>query len=81
MTACLSASFAHADGFIVIHEPPTPVPVPRGHFSLAPLEDSFHNVSVEINGKMQEAKLLPADKARSIYEDIVRRSKDPALLE
>jgi Ca-activated chloride channel homolog len=123
LAVCLSAALARADGFIVINEPTTPIPVPRGHFSFAPLEVSFHHVSVaindqvavtsvdqefvnpnpqqlegtylfplpagshidkfsmDINGKMQEAELLPADKARSIYEDIVRRAKDPALLE
>jgi Ca-activated chloride channel homolog len=37
--------------------------------------------SMEINGKQTEAELLPADKARAIYEDIVRRERDPALLE
>src|ERR1041385_6039626 len=36
---------------------------------------------MEIGGKMVEAELLSADKARHIYEDIVRRAKDPALLE
>jgi Ca-activated chloride channel homolog len=114
---------SRGDGFIVINQPATPVPVPQGHFSFAPLEVSFHHVSVtikdqvavtsvdqefvnpngvqlegtylfplppgahidhfsmDINGKMQEAELLPADKARTIYEDIVRRYKDPALLE
>src|SRR4051812_1921419 len=114
---------ARADGFIVINAPSGVVPVPQGHFSFAPLEVSFHHVSVtikdqvavtsvdqefinpngvqlegtylfplppgahidkfsmDINGKMQEAELLPADKARTIYEDIVRRYKDPALLE
>ena len=36
---------------------------------------------LEIGGKMTEAELLPADKARALYEDIVRRMKDPALLE
>src|SRR3954469_13046550 len=111
------------DGFIVINAPSGVVPVPHGHFSFAPLEVSFHHVSVDIkdqvavtnvdqefvnpnsqqlegtylfplpagahidkfsmdiNGKMQEAELLPADKARAIYEDIVRRHRDPALLE
>src|SRR5690349_6553505 len=109
----LCASFARADGFIVIHQPSTPVPVPPGHFTFAPLEVSFHHVSVtitdqvavtavdeefvnpnhqqlegtylfplpsgahidkfsmDINGKQQEAELLPADKARAIYEEIV----------
>jgi Ca-activated chloride channel family protein len=36
---------------------------------------------MEIAGKMVEAELLSAEKARTIYEDIVRRAKDPALLE
>lgn len=34
-----------------------------------------------IDGKETEAELLPAEKARDIYESIVRRMKDPALLE
>jgi Ca-activated chloride channel family protein len=37
--------------------------------------------SMWIDGKEIHAELLPADKARGIYEDIVRRSRDPALLE
>jgi Ca-activated chloride channel family protein len=37
--------------------------------------------TMEINGKPVEAELLAADKARKIYEDIVRTLKDPALLE
>jgi len=48
-------------------------PVPKG----AKL-DKFQ---MEVNGEMVEAELLAADKARKIYEDIVRRMKDPALLE
>src|SRR5215207_4205529 len=40
--------------------------------------DSF---AMDVNGKMTEAELLPADKARSIYEEIVRKTRDPALLE
>jgi Ca-activated chloride channel family protein len=48
-------------------------PIPRG----AQI-DAF---SMDVNGKMTEAELLDADKARKIYEDIVRRMKDPALLE
>ena len=36
---------------------------------------------MEINGKMVSAELLDANKARQIYEDIVRQIKDPALLE
>ncbi len=48
-------------------------PVPKG----AQL-DKF---TMKINGKPVEAELLNADKARAIYEDIVRRQRDPALLE
>jgi len=48
-------------------------PVPRGahldHFTL------------EIDGEPVEAELLAADKARGIYEHIVRQMKDPGLLE
>jgi Ca-activated chloride channel family protein len=108
-----------ADGFIIV-ENPHRVP---GHFPFAPMEVTYHHVSVEINdriavtsvdqefrnpgsertegtylfplpagahidkfsmdinGTPTEAELLTADKARSIYEDIVRKMKDPALLE
>ena len=48
-------------------------PVPEGAHI-----DKF---SMEIGGKMVDAELLRADKARQIYEDIVRRMRDPALLE
>ena len=48
-------------------------PVPKGAHI-----DKF---SMEIGGQMTEAELLPADKARQIYEDIVRKLRDPALLE
>jgi Ca-activated chloride channel family protein len=48
-------------------------PVPKG----AQL-DKF---SMDIGGKQVQAELLPADKARQIYEDIVRKYRDPALLE
>ena len=34
-----------------------------------------------VDGKEFSGKLLPVDEARKIYEDIVRRKKDPALLE
>src|SRR6185295_9004083 len=50
---------------------------------LFPLPPGAHidSFSMDINGKQIEAELLPADKARSIYEDIVRKMRDPALLE
>ena len=36
---------------------------------------------MDINGKMVRGELLDADKARGIYEGIVRKMKDPGLLE
>ena len=37
--------------------------------------------TLEIDGRQVPAELLAADKARGIYEDIVRRQRDPALME
>jgi len=34
-----------------------------------------------VDGRPVEGQILPADEARQIYEDIVRRRRDPALLE
>ncbi|MCL5459980.1 hypothetical protein M3M33_15185, partial [Loigolactobacillus coryniformis] len=34
-----------------------------------------------INGLAIDAQILPADQARSIYNEIVRQYRDPALLE
>lgn len=48
-------------------------PVPQGAHL-----DKF---AMEIDGKKVEAELVSADKARGIYEDIVRKLRDPALLE
>lgn len=48
-------------------------PVPKGA--------QIDKFTMEINGKPVAAELLSADKARGIYEDIVRKLKDPALLE
>jgi Ca-activated chloride channel family protein len=48
-------------------------PVPRGA--------QINKFSMEIGGRQVEAELLPADKARRLYEDIVRKLRDPALME
>ena len=48
-------------------------PIPKG----AVLTD----FRMDINGKMMKAELLQGDKARKIYEDIVRNAQDPALME
>lgn len=49
------------------------LPLPKG----AHLE----KFRMEVNGKMADAELLKAEKAKEIYEEIVRKAKDPALLE
>lgn len=49
------------------------LPVPRGA--------QLNRFTMEIDGKKVEAELLGADKARGIYEEIVRSMRDPALLE
>jgi Ca-activated chloride channel family protein len=38
-------------------------------------------LTMYINGQAIDAKILPADQARGIYNEIVRRYRDPALLE
>src|SRR5438552_2446164 len=48
-------------------------PVPKGAH--------LKKFAMDINGKPVEAELMAGDKARGIYEDIVRKLKDPALLE
>jgi Ca-activated chloride channel family protein len=48
-------------------------PIPDGAY--------IDKLSMDIGGKMADAELLPADRARALYEEIVRKMKDPALLE
>ncbi len=48
-----------------------------------PLPDNadLTNFQMTFNGKLVEGEVLPADEARQIYESIVRRTKDPGLIE
>ena len=48
-------------------------PIPEGA--------SISDFAMYVDGKRISSEILERDKARSIYEDIVRRMKDPALLE
>jgi Ca-activated chloride channel family protein len=48
-------------------------PVPRGA--------SVNKFTMWVNGKEMSGELLEAAKARQIYQDIVRRTQDPGLLE
>ncbi|MDG2013169.1 MAG: VIT and VWA domain-containing protein [Pirellulaceae bacterium] len=46
-----------------------------------PYEGAVDSMTFLVDGKEYEAKLLPAKKAREIYEGYIRRNQDPALLE
>lgn len=47
----------------------------------APKGAQIDKFTMEIGGRQVAAELLTADKARGIYEEIVRKMRDPALLE
>ncbi|MGQ0642723.1 MAG: VWA domain-containing protein [Gemmatimonadaceae bacterium] len=42
---------------------------------------AFEDLRLEINGELVAGEAMNADKARQIYEEIVRRQRDPALVE
>ncbi|GAB4269873.1 MAG: VIT domain-containing protein [Candidatus Rifleibacteriota bacterium] len=46
-----------------------------------PFGASISGFSMDIEGKMTKGELLDSEKARKIYEDIVRKMRDPGLLE
>ena len=48
----LLSTLCRADGFIII---PQPTPVPAGHFTFAPLEVSYHHVTVDIKDQVAQA--------------------------
>ncbi len=49
------------------------LPLPRGA--------AFEDLALEIDGEMVTGEALAAGEARRIYEEIVRRQRDPALVE
>ena len=46
-----------------------------------PTGAAFEALELEIDGEMVSGETMPAEQARRIYEDIVRRNRDPALVE
>lgn len=46
-----------------------------------PYDGAIDRLTLMVDGKEIPAKLLPAKQARSVYESIVRKNQDPALLE
>ncbi len=60
---------------------PNPYRIEGTYWFPLPAEAAVKDFKMEVNGKMMQGELLDAKRARDIYEDIVRRQKDPALLE
>ncbi len=50
------------------------------HFPLPP-DASISRLALEVNGKIEEGTCLERERAREVFESIVRRMQDPALLE
>lgn len=46
-----------------------------------PKNAAFQDLKLAINGELVAGETLDADEARAIYEEIVRRQRDPALVE
>ena len=46
-----------------------------------PPDASITRLALEVNGKIEEGTVLEKARAREVFESIVRRAKDPALLE
>lgn len=46
-----------------------------------PVGAAFEDLKLSINGELVAGETMSADKARGIYEEIVRRQRDPALVE
>ena len=46
-----------------------------------PAGAAFDDLKLSINGELVSGETMGADRARGIYEDIVRRQRDPALVE
>lgn len=60
---------------------PYPAQVEGWFFFPVPQITFMKEFYIEFNGQQLQAELLDADKALSIYEEIVRKAKDPALME
>ncbi|MBC7223711.1 MAG: VWA domain-containing protein [Anaerolineae bacterium] len=60
---------------------PNPFPVEGTYLFPLPEEAAISEFTMWVDGEPLEGKLLPRDEARRIYEEIVRRQRDPALLE
>ncbi|MFZ2957564.1 MAG: VIT and VWA domain-containing protein [Candidatus Ozemobacteraceae bacterium] len=73
-----TAASTRVDQAFYNHEPRT---VEGMYIFPLPPGASISGFAMDIEGTMTKAELLDADKARGIYEDIVRQMRDPGLLE
>lgn len=62
-------------------ENPTSRPLETQVLLPVPAKSAVRSFQLEGAGPTLEAKLLPRDEARRIYEEIVRRTRDPGLVE
>lgn len=60
---------------------PNSYPIEGTYIFPIPVDAVVTNFTLWIDGKAVEGKVLDAEQARSIYEEIVRTMRDPALLE
>ncbi|MFP4056244.1 MAG: VIT domain-containing protein [Candidatus Brocadiia bacterium] len=60
---------------------PNPYVMEGTYFFPLAAQAAVDDFQMNINGRMVKGELLDSDKARGIYEDIVRKMKDPGLLE
>jgi len=60
---------------------PNSMPIEAEYIFPVPLGAVIDRFSMIVGDQVYEGKVLPAEEARKIYQDIVRRMKDPALLE
>ncbi len=59
----------------------TPGPVEGTYIFPLPPDATVSDFQMTVDGQVLEGKLLSKEEARRIYEEIVRRTRDPALLE
>lgn len=60
---------------------PSPLRLEGTYIFPLPKGSQIDRFTMDIDGKEVAAELLDAEKARAIYEEIVRKAKDPAILE
>ncbi|MFA7235667.1 MAG: VIT domain-containing protein [Phycisphaeraceae bacterium] len=60
---------------------PTPGTLEVEYLFPLPADGAMRSMTLLVDGREMPGQLLAADEARRIYEEIVRRKKDPALLE